>query len=392
MSTKNSMRGAAAIVGIGQTPYYKRGTSPDPEMKLALRAIVAACEDAGIEPSEIDGFVSYGSEQNSGQKLMPALGTKSLKFAALAWTHGGGIPAAVGLGAQAIHAGTCDVVVVYRAMAEDSNQRLQVAVTQGDTPAQFLANGIDMVLQRSAQRSQRMIEKEGVPRSTLEAIALVGYHHAQNNPAAAGYGQKMGHEKYESSRYISEPFHLFDCSRENDGAAAVILVSGERAKRLKQKPAYLLSCPMGAEAGTSSGALEDNHEPYTSVGMVDLAKRLWSESGYKPEDVDVAQIYENFTGMAVASIIDHGFCTRQEAGEFISLENLKAPTGGFPINTSGGNIADGFIHGMGLVLEAVRQLRGTSPNQVPGAKLSLMAGGPGDSVTSTALFGSEETL
>jgi acetyl-CoA acetyltransferase len=169
-------------------------------------------------------------------------------------------------------------------------------------------------------------------------------------------------------------------------------VSGERAKRLKQKPAYLLSCPMGAEAGTSSGALEDNHEPYTSVGMVDLAKRLWSESGYKPEDVDVAQIYENFTGMAVASIIDHGFCTRQEAGEFISLENLKAPTGGFPINTSGGNIADGFIHGMGLVLEAVRQLRGTSPNQVPGAKLSLMAGGPGDSVTSTALFGSEETL
>ena len=195
MNTSHPMRGTTAIVGIGQTPYYKRGTSPDPEPKLALRAIVAACEDAGIDPSEIDGFVSYGSEHNTGQKLMPALGTKSMRFAALAWTHGGGIPAAVGIAAQAIHSGQAEVVVVYRAMAEDNNQRLQVAVTQGDTPAQYLVNGIDMVLQRSAQRSQRLIEHEGVPRSTLEAIARAGYHHAQNNPGAAGHGLQVDHAK-----------------------------------------------------------------------------------------------------------------------------------------------------------------------------------------------------
>ena len=390
MSAHHPFRGSAAVVGIGQTPYYKRGTSPDPEIKLALRAIVAACEDAGIDPSEIDGFVSYGSERNTGQKLMPALGTKSLRYCAMAWTHGGGIPAAVGVAAQAIFAGQAEVVVVYRAMAEGSNQRLQVAVTEGDTPAQFLVNGIDMVLQRSAMRSQRMIEHEGVPRSTLEAVTLAGYHHAQNNPGAAGYGQKVDHAAYQGSRYISEPYHLFDCSRENDGAAAVIVVSAERAKQMKQKPAYLLSCVMGASA--TAGSREDNHEPYTSVGFIDLAQRMWAESGYGPEDVDVAQIYENFTGMAVASIIDHGFCTTQSAGDFITVENLTAPGGRLPINTSGGNIADGFIHGIGLVLEAVRQIRGTSTNQVPGARLSLMAGGPGDSVTSTALFGSAETL
>lgn len=383
-------RGAAAVVGIGQTPYYKRGTSPDNEMKLALRAIVAAAEDAGIDPAEIDGFVSYGSERNTGQKLIPALGTRSLRFAGLAWTHGGGIPAAVGLAAMAIHAGQAEVVVVYRAMAEGSNQRLQVAVTQDDTPAQFLVNGIDMVLQRSAMRSLRMVEHDGVPLQTLEAIAQAAYHHAQNNPTASGYGAPLSHEKYEGSRYISEPYHLFDCSRENDGAAAVILVSAERAKKLKQKPAYLLSCPMGASA--TMGSREDNHEPYTSVGFIDLAQRMWQESGYGPDDVDVAQIYENFTGMAVGAMIDHGFCTAETAGEVIRLENLIAPDGGIPINTSGGNIADGFIHGMGLVLEAVRQIRGTSTNQVPGAKLSMMAGGPGDSVTSTALFGAEETL
>ena len=390
MSTHHPFRGSTAIVGIGQTPYYKRGTSPDPEIKLALRAIVAACEDAGIDPSEIDGFVSYGSERNTGQKLMPALGTKSLRYCAMAWTHGGGIPAAVGIAAQAIFAGQAEVVVVYRAMAEGSNQRLQVAVTEGDTPAQFLVNGIDMVLQRSAMRSQRMIEHEGVPASTLQAITLAGYHHAQNNPAAAGHGQNVDAAAYERSRYISEPYHLFDCSRENDGAAAVIVVSAERARQLKQKPAYLLSSVMGASA--AAGSREDNHEPYTSVGFIELAQRMWDQSGYGPEDVDVAQIYENFTGMAVAAIIDHGFCTTQTAGEFITLENLIAPSGKLPINTSGGNIADGFIHGMGLVLEAVRQIRGTSTNQVPDARLSLMAGGPGDSVTSTALFGSADAL
>lgn len=384
------IRGAAAVVGIGQTPYYKRATSPDPEIKLALRAIVAAADDAGIDVRDIDGFVSYGSERNTGQKLLPALGTRSLNYAALAWTHGGGIPAAVQIAAGAIASGQAEAVVVYRAMAEGSNQRIQVAVTQNDTPMQFLANGIDMVLQRSAQRTQRMIEQEGVPRETLAAVVDAAYHHAQNNPNASAYGQPLSHEKYEASRYISEPYHLFDCSRENDGAAAVILVSAERARTLKQKPAYLLGSAMGASY--SGGSREDNHNPYTSVGFIDLAERMWAQSGYGPTDVDVAQIYENFSGMAVASIIDHGFCTTDTAGDFIRFDNLIAPSGGLPINTSGGNIADGFIHGMGLVVEAVRQIRGTSTSQVPGASLSLMAGGPGDSCTSTALFGAEETL
>jgi len=385
-----SLRGQTAIVGIAQTPYYKRGTSPDSEMKLALRAIVAACEDAGIDPRDVDGFVSYGSENNTAQKLLPGLGTRELRFGALAWTHGGGIPAAVGVAAAAIQAGQADVVAVYRALAEGSNQRLRVAVTQNDTPAQFLVNGIDMVLQRSAMRTRRMIEVDGVPPETLEALAKVSYHHAQNNPGAVAHGRMLTSEAYHASRMISEPYHLYDCSRENDGAAAIILVSAERARDLKQTPAYVLSVPMGASH--DGGSREDNHEPYSSVGMIGLARRMWAESGYGPKDVDVAQIYENFTGMAVQSIIDHGFCTAAEAGDFIRFDNLIAPSGALPINTSGGNLADGFIHGMGMMVEVVRQIRGTSTNQVPGAKLSMMAGGPGDSMTSTGLFGSAETL
>ena len=95
-------RGASAIAGIGQTPYWKRGTAPEPEMKLCLRAIVAACENAGIAPSEVDGFVSYGSDKNEGQKLMQALGTKELRYNILNWTHGGGIPGAVAVASGAV--------------------------------------------------------------------------------------------------------------------------------------------------------------------------------------------------------------------------------------------------------------------------------------------------
>ena len=384
------LRGATAVVGIGQTSHYKRGTSPDPEMKLCLRAIVAACEDAGIAPRDVDGFVSYGSERNDAQKLMTALGTVDMRFTSLAWGHGGAIPGAVGLAAAAIVAGQAEVVVVYRAMAEAQGQRLRLAVAQDDTAAQYLVNGLDAPAQICAMRTQRLLEADGVPRSTMRAMAMASYYHARNNPAASGRDIVLDEETYEASRWISEPFHLFDCSRENDGAAAVILVSADRARDLVETPAFLLSAPMGSAQGW--GALEENHTPYSSSGFGSVAKRLWSESGYGPEDVDVVQVYENMTGPGVAALIDHGFCTAETAGEVLTFDNLIAPNGGLPVNTSGGNLAEGFIHGMGLVPEAVRQIRGTSCNQIPGAKLSLMTGGPADMLLSSALFGSEDTL
>jgi acetyl-CoA acetyltransferase len=383
-------RGRTAVVGIGQTKLYKRATAPESEMKLCLRAIVAACEDANIDPSDVDGFVSYGSDLNSGFKLMAGLGTKELRFTALQWTHGGGTPGVVGLAAAAIISGQADVVVAYRAMAEQNNRRLRVAVAQDDTPAQYLVNGWEAPAQLCSMRSQRMIEVEGVPRSTFRAMAMASYYHANRNPDAYGYQAQLDEETYDNSRLISEPYHVFDCSRENDGAAAVIVVSAERAKDHHDAPAYVLSAPTGA--GKGWGGVEESREPYTSAGMGPIARRLWAESGYTHKDVDVTQVYENFTGPGVAAIIDHGFCTRETAGDLITFENLIAPSGQFPVNTSGGNLAEGFLHGMTLVPEAIRQIRGTSPNQVPNANLSLMTGGPGDMVVSSALFGSEATL
>jgi acetyl-CoA acetyltransferase len=389
-SSFRKFRGRTAIVGIGQTPYYKRGTSPEPEQKLTLRAIVAACEDAGIDPRDVDGFVSYGSDKNDGQRLMPALGTKEIRFDALVWTHGGGIPGALGLAGAAIVSGQAEIVAVYRGMTEGIGGRLRLAVAQSDTAAQHIVNGMDAPVQRCAMRSQRMIEADGVPPEAMRAIALASYHHARNNPDAIGRHIELDTDAYESSRWISEPYHVFDCSRENDAAVAVLVVSAERAKDLRQRPAYVLSAPMGAPHRW--GALEENFEPYTSSGMTQIAKRLWAESGYGPSDVDVAQIYDNFTGIGVAAMIDHGFFAAAQAGEFMQVKNLIAPDGKLPINTSGGNLAEGFIHGMGLVPEAVRQIRGQSTNQVPDVNLSLMTGGPADMVVSTALLGTESTL
>ncbi|NKQ56744.1 transporter [Amycolatopsis sp. K13G38] len=347
------MRGTTAVAGVGETPYYKRGTSGKPALELALRAIVAASEDAGIHPSEIDGFVSYGSERNDGQRMMPALGTKELRFGALVWTHGGGIPGALGLAASAIVTGQADVVAVYRAMSEKGGQRLRVDVAQDDTAAQHLVNGLDAPAQMCALRSTRLIEAEGVPARTLRDMALASYYHARRNPRAIGRDTPLDETSYEESRWISEPYHLFGCSRESDAGAAVILVSAQRAKDLAQPPAYLLGAPTGAVRGW--GMIEENQTPYWSSGF-------------------------------------HGFCTLESAGDFITFDNLIASGGRLLVNTSGGNLADGFIHGMSLVNEAVRQVRGTSVNQVPDAALSLMTGGPGDPVVSTALLGTEATL
>ena len=385
------MRGAAAIVGIGQTPYYKRGTSPESELKMAIRAITQAADDAGIDVRDIDGFVSYASERSDPAKLMPALGTRNCTFTSLVWFHGGALPATLNIAAAAIMSGQADVVAIYRSMAEGNAGRLRVVVAQNDTSSQYLVNGLDSPVQILALRAQRLMEYHGVPQSALYAATQASYYHARNNPHAYGRNIAMDEDIYDNARMDSEPLRLFDCSRENDGAACVLVVSAERAKDLKQQPAYILGAPMGTMEG--GGALEENWRPYyATAGQKELAERLWRETGYGPKDVDVAQIYMNVNALGIGTIIDHGFCTFENAGEFLTFENLIAPSGGLPINTSGGDLAEGFIHGMGLMPEAVRQIRGTSTNQVPEARLSLLTGGPGDLMGSTALLGSADTL
>jgi acetyl-CoA acetyltransferase len=221
-------------------------------------------------------------------------------------------------------------------------------------------------------------------------VARASYHHAQNNPRATMHGRPLTDEAYDASRWIVEPFRLFDCCLENDCAAAVVVTSAERAAELRPDPVYVLAAAQGG--AYRSGALGHNSPDYATSNFTTLAPRLYAAAGLTPGDVDVVQAYENFTGGVVMALLEHGFCEPDEADAFLTFENLVAPAGRLPINTSGGNLAECYVHGLELIVEAVRQLRGESTNQVPGAKVGLVASGPMVTPISDVLLGSAEAL
>ena len=387
----SGFRASTAVVGVGATDYYRRGTSPMSSAQLVLQAILRACEDAGTDPRTVDGFVSYAGDSSEGLAIGAALGVNELRWSTQVWGGGGGaVAAAVNCAAAAVHSGQANCVAVYRGLSEATDGR--GAFNKGHMGHLYGAHGMMAPAQVCAMRTQRMLEVDGVPASTMEAVALAGYHHAQNNPRAVAYGQPLDHDRYQGARLISEPLRLFDCSRENDGATAVLVVSAERAGDYRGRPAYILSGVQGATAGWTESV--ENEIRYTSAGFHPaLVKRLWDGAEITAADVDVAQVYENFTGPAVASMIDHGLCPPgTAAGEFLTFDNLTVERGRLPINTAGGNIAEGFVHGIGLVAEAVRQIRGGSPNPVADADVSLLIGGPMAPLVSSTVFGSPATI
>ncbi len=366
------------------------------ERGLVLQAILSACDDAGVSPRDLDGFTSFAGGDNSGPVLAADLGVNELRWSTMAWGGGGGGAAsALQVAATAVATGQAECVVAFRGMAQSDTGRLGYAKYYFDN--NYLPHGVATPAHVCALRTQRLLEHDGVPRTALRSLVLAEYHHAQQNPTAAGFGKPLDEQLYEDSPLIVEPFHLFDCSRENDGAVALIITSAQRARELDVTPAYILSAAQGAPGGYA--ALNENDTYYTSAGFADgrsgrgVASRLWEHAGVKPDEVDVVQVYENFSGPAVASLIDHGLCPPgPAAGDVLTLENLTAPHGGLPVNTSGGNIADVFINGMNLAVEAVRQIRGTSLNPVPDTDTSLFIGGPMAPLVSSVLFGSARTL
>lgn len=390
-----TFRAATAVVGIAHL-HYPRGKSPAGERVLVLQAILEACADAGISPHEIDGLTSYAGGDLSGPSLAADLGVRELRWSTMVWGGGGGGAAAsINAAAAAVATGQADLVVAVRGMAQADSGRLGYAKYYFDN--NYLPHGVATPAHVCALRTQRMLEHDGVPAEAMRNLVLAAYQHAQQNPSAAGYGRPLDAAGYDASPLIVEPFHLFDCSRENDGAVAIIVASAARARHLDVEPAYILAGAQGAPGGYS--ALNENDGHYTSAGFGPgshghgVASRLWDQAGMKPGELDVVQVYENFSGPALASLIDHGLCPPGEAaGAFMTVENLTAPGGVLPTNTSGGNIADAFINGMGLAVEAVRQIRGTSPNPVSGADTSLFIGGPMAPLVSSTLFGSARTL
>ncbi|ODU06850.1 MAG: acetyl-CoA acetyltransferase [Pseudonocardia sp. SCN 72-86] len=398
-----SLRGRVAVAGIGASDYFKHGGSTESEFAMVLRAVLGAADDAGVEVDDIDGFVAYSNDANTPLRLATALGTRELRLGALQYGGGGGGSAGhVAIAAAAIAGGLAECVVAYRGCRQGEVGRFGRGVGYGGAGGGPEISGYELggaamgpygafaAPHKYALRAQRMLDEHRIGQGTMRAVAMAAYHHAQSNPAAVMRGRTLSAQQYDDSRWIAEPYHLYDCCQESDAAAAILLVSAERARSLRQEPVYVLAAGQSGEYRSGAGA--ENTPTLATAGYSTLARRLYADAGVTVADVDTFQIYDNFTAGVVMGLVEMGVCGYDDADDVLTVENLVAPGGVAPLNTSGGNFAEAYILGMGHHLEAVRQLRGTSSNQVPGATVTAAMGGPMTSLTSGVLYGTEAVL
>ncbi len=389
----------SAVAGVGESRYYKRGGAPETEFQLACIAILRAVEDAGFDLKDVDGIVSFHEPRNDPIRLSTALGLEQIDFTAQTFGNAGnGVGSAVAIADAAITAGYAKNIVVFRAIAQGQFTRFGQNVVGGASgggavggqdralsPIAFTSPyGVLSAAHFNALQTQRFMHENGITQDALADIVLTSYEHAQHNPRAVRYGQPLTREDYHNSRWIAEPFHLYDCCPENDGAAAVLVTSTERARDGRHGAVPILAAAQGLEHGGGVAAFNEKNFPTAHERPV--GKRLWERAGVKPGDIDVAQFYENFTGPVLMAISEMGFCEPQELNEFVGNENLLWKNPGLSLNTSGGNMGEAYIHGFQLVNEAVRQIRGDSTCQVADAELSLVVGGPGYAPGSAVLF------
>ena len=220
-----------AVAGVGLR-QYKRGHAPLPEQSVLVEAILDACAEAGFDPADIDGFASYGDDHNEPVRLMPELGIKELRWASTVFGGGGGgIAAAFGNAAAAIVSGQASAVIVFRALVEGNSGRMSAAVMAHHLNDHMLAAGLVSPAQVCAIRANRLFRHHCVPEAVAYELVKASYHHGRNNPEAVAYGKPFDIAERHSSRWVAEPFRLFDCSRENDGAGALLMVSTARAPK-----------------------------------------------------------------------------------------------------------------------------------------------------------------
>jgi len=377
-------RDKCAIAGIGATEFSKdSGVS---ELSLATAATLDALADAGLTAADVDGIVRCDSDLVSYTDLAESLGLEHLAYTS---SVGPGGIAPAGMVAQAVGAilsGQAMTVVVFRSLNGRSGRRFGAgapAAQQARVGGQqtwdefFLPWGLVTPGQFFALLAQRHMTEYGTTHEQLGRISIACRDRANANPAAQMHDRVMTMEDYLDSPMIAEPLRLFDFCLETDGANALIVTTAERARDLRQPPALVRAVAQGVGQGGQGGAmwpvLVRDSALHMAAGHV--ADRLYERAGLGPEDVDVAQFYDCFSITALLQFEDYGFCGRGEGGPFAQSGAIDLG-GRLPINTSGGHLSEGYIHGMNHVVEGVRQIRGTSTNQVPDAEVSLVTSAP----------------
>ncbi len=385
-----TLAGRAAIAGIGTTEFSK--DSGRSELRLAVEAVSAALGDAGIDPSEVDGIVTYTMDSNEEIEVARNVGTGDLTFFSRVHYGGGAACATVHQAAMAVATGAASVVVCYRALNGRSWRRFGTSTHSKPTASTIhyswlIPFGLTTPAGWVAMFARRYMHTYGATGEDFGRVAVSHRRHAATNPAAWFHDQPIELDDHQSSRWIVEPLRLLDCCQETDGAAAVVVTSAERARDLPNPPAAIVAATQGSAAG---------QEEMTSYYRDDLAglpetglagRRLWGEAGLGPDDVQTAVIYDPFTPFVLMQLEELGFCGRGEAPAFVREGNIDLG-GRLPVNTNGGQIGEGYIHGMNGIVEAVRQVRGTAVNQVPDVEHVLVTAGTGVP-TSALLLGSD---
>ncbi len=368
----------ACIIGIGQTDFCRKPGSGMTQLGIQLKASAAALDDAGLRGKDVDGIMPFPNLGHA-EAFAANLGCENLRYASIIHMGGAAPCASLQAAGAAVTTGMANYVLIPAGWNGYSGARVKQTVSQdtasipGGAIARdfYLPFGLTVPPQWYSLMARRHMHEYGTTAEQLGCIALAMRKHAQLNEAAVMHGKEMTMEDYLASPMLADPYRVFDCCIETDGAAAVIVTTVERARDLDKTPVMI----RGAAAGQPYPADEiTNRKDIFQTGLTIAAPEAFAAAGVKPSDADFAMIYDCFTFEVLQQIEEVGFCKRGEGGAFV--EGGRIELGGeLPINTHGGLLSEAHVLGMSHIVEAVRQLRGTAgERQIDGAELGVVTG------------------
>jgi len=365
----------AAVAGVGYTSLVRE--SGRSVLSLAAEACRAAVTDAGLDLAEVDGIVSFSVMHDSvpGQAVATALGLPGLRLG-LDLDLGGQAPCyLVALAADAVASGRARNVLVFRALNGRSGARVGTMQFAGMGAPYRYPIGYDAYLMYVGMWAQRFLYETGQGAEDLGAVAIAQRAFAAGNDRALRR-RPLTLEDYLGEPFVAEPYRPSDCTVEVDGACAVLVTSLPRARDLRHSPAVVASGSYWA--GPRSGLDIGDHllwDDYTRNYTSGLRDELFGRAGVAPADIDLAEIYDCFTSTVLIGLEGLGFCERGGSGALVR-SGATAPGGSLPVNTNGGLLAEGYLHGMNTVAEAVLQVQGRGGGrQVPAHEVCAVTSG-----------------
>ena len=362
---ESALKDKYSIVGIGETDYT-RGSGRSTRA-LAIEAIRNAVTDAGLKMQDIDGMLSYhGGDSVNSSTLAYDMGAQ-LNFYMDCSGGGSSTEALIGLAIGAIEAGMCETVAIFRSMNGYSQVRIGGTGSRASTPVSgpglmTRPYGLASAVQSFAFSFTRHMMEYGVTSEDLARVKVAHSNHASNNPKAL-MKQRVTVDDVVNSRWIVRPCaHLLDCCLETDNATCSIVTSAERAKDLKQQPVYIRAVQgRGTKPG---GDFHYQHGPISRVAGHYVGPRIFDLADLSHDDIDVTGCYDAFTYTVVLQFEAYGFCEEGEGKDYIKsgIVNLGDKR---PNNTSGGHLCEAYTHGMNMVIENTRQLRGMVDDYCP---------------------------